>query len=257
MAQRIYNLSKWCWIPEGQSMPFPNTKRRQVVLEVNSQCEVDLFVMVWKSFRRDTQRHQDERAGRASRTVLPVKSAEGAVGERPGTETIFVAHCMPGRDTIDFFVDGSFELFAEGGPVYVYSNDSQQTELHVVAPEVFTRIANRRSRNPQLEIMMWQQRQNLERRFNQLAADTERRIMEASQGSKVRYAKPRDVRAPENRRVDGASPVRQAQSDSARRSDVREAGSDRSQGRDGEAVEVAERVSETTAKSRGKAKQTT
>lgn len=270
MNQRIYNLSKWCRVPEGTAMPFPSgRKQRNVVIEVNCPELVNFWVLQKVEDVRDNPELKlDAEAGRASRTRLP---GVGDENERlmmsddvpwagnediPETRGKFLCSCRAGRDTIDFAVDGPFWLVPDGGEAYVYSQDSLQHEVRILAPEVFTRIANRRTRNPEMEMMMWAQRQNLEARFAALAADTERRIKAASEGAKHKYAPERNIRPPLGRRLPDGATTREGLPESSARPDVRAEGQDRSESEDRRGVASEERVSSPPEKSRGKAKQT-
>lgn len=208
MNQRIYNLSKWARVGDGKGMPFPAAKRRNVVLEINTADPVSLYVFQNREdLASNPEKRNDYEAGRPSRISLPdmvdvdpllagVWDERKKDNELKDLVATFLCYCSPGRDTIDFAVDGPFWLVPDGGEIYVYSQDSQQHEVHIDAPEVFTRIANRKARNPQLELMMWAQRQNMEVRFAALAADAERRIIAAEEGAKAKYAPPRQSRSP-------------------------------------------------------------
>lgn len=258
MSQRIFNLSKWCYLPEGSTMPFPNRRRRNVVLEVNSEGTASLYVVQEKeAVDGNPEKLNDEEAGRPRRTILP-KAAMWGDEETPrasaGHVATFLCSVGRGRDTIDFAVDGAFDLLAVGGDVHIYSQDSLQHEVHVLDPLVFTRIANRRQRNPQLEMMMWQQRQNMERRLNALAEDAERRIVAAEKGARERYAKERDVRAADSRRVSGGTSTRQVVSPGGSGDDVRTERPDHRQGESGSGVAGQEGVSPASGQSRGKVK---
>lgn len=263
MNQRIYNLSKWARVPEGTAMPFPSPrKRRNVVLEVNCPQPVSLYILQHREDVADNpEKRRDFDAGRPSRTSLPGVEPEQLPDDimwkdRDGSLVAsFLCACGAGRDTIDFAVDGPFSIIADGGEVHVYSQDSQQVELHVPAPEIFTRIANRRARNPQFELMMWQQRQNMEQRFADLVAESERRIIAAQEGAKARYAPPRQLKSAIAGRY-GEEPDTEGQglSSSAYRDDVRARREDtaESAGRGGMAED--EDVSSPAPKPRGKAK---
>lgn len=103
----------------------------------------------------------------------------------------FLTALPAGLETVEFNAAGSFMVFAaEGsGAVHYQSADLEPTFVEVVDPVIFTRIANRRHRNPELEEMMYRAQLNMERRFAQLAAEQEaaleRRRMEIENGRPV------------------------------------------------------------------------
>lgn len=175
MNQRLHNLSKWRYLPEGQSIAYAKPKRRTVLLEVNCPDEVAFYILQDEAaVRENPERVADEAAGRP---VFPSKTdalPPGSVGIRDGL--VAFLGVAKGRDRFEFAVDGAFELFCEGGSAYVYTADGQDISTHVLAPVVFTRIANRRQRNPQLELMQYQMRVNQERMLKQLDEEGQRRI---------------------------------------------------------------------------------
>lgn len=267
MNQRIYNLSKWARVGDGKGMPFPAAKRRNVVLEINTADPVSLYVFQSREdLGSNPEKRNDDEAGRPSRTALPdmvdVDPLLGGLWEDRNKHNVpkdlvatFLCYCRPGRDTIDFAVDGPFWLVPDGGEIYVYSQDSQQHEVHIDAPEVFTRIANRKARNPQLELMMWAQRQNMEVRFAALAADAERRIVAAEEGAKARYAPPRQSRSPlAGRYGQSVGAEGEGEPEVPAGNDVRKERSDRAESEDRSRVSGKPDVPSGTKDPRGKAK---
>lgn len=79
----------------------------------------------------------------------------------------FLCTVGPGLETVEFNVAGTFKVYAEDGSgiVHYQSADLEPTFSEVVDPVIFTRIANRRHRNPELEEMMFRMNQNMERRY--------------------------------------------------------------------------------------------
>lgn len=105
-----------------------------------------------------------------------------------GDEERFLVTMQPGVDTVEFSATGTFRVYAEegSGAVLYQSADLEPTFSEVVDPVIFTKIANRRHRNPELEEMMFRMNQNLERRLAQQADEFEaallRRRMEEENG---------------------------------------------------------------------------
>lgn len=94
----------------------------------------------------------------------------------------------PGVEIVEFSAAGDFYVFAEkdAGMVKYQSADLEPTFSEVVDPVIFTKIANRRHRNPELEEMMYRMQENMERRLEQQAhefdAALQRRRQEEENG---------------------------------------------------------------------------
>ncbi|WCK71911.1 hypothetical protein G6L96_005445 [Agrobacterium tumefaciens] len=105
-----------------------------------------------------------------------------------GDQERFLVTMQPGVDTVEFSAAGEFRVYAEegSGAVLYQSADLEPTFSEIVDPVIFTKIANRRHRNPELEEMMFRMNQNLERRLEQQAHEFEaafqRRRMEEENG---------------------------------------------------------------------------
>jgi len=137
--QRMFNLAKWRTITEGEMIAFATERPRQVRLEVNSPDRVRLFVQ------------------------------EGT------NEPAFLAR-VEGRDTIEFSADGPFELTVTGGDCAFYTADGDDWSVAPVEDTTFTKIVERRMRNPELEYMMAMSHRNMEVRLEQQAIEMERRF---------------------------------------------------------------------------------
>lgn len=178
MSTRIFNLAKWEWLKEGNAIEFHNTRRRTVVLDVNAPEAVRLYVSQSQhDIETNPEKVSDDEAGRRG---------PSSDGDRTVT---FIGRVL-GRDRLEFAVDGAFQLFAEGGEFYWYTIDSQDVSTKVVAPVIFTKIANRRERNPHLEMIEFQMRQNQRRFEAQMGAEMERRLAAIGE----QYAQRRDTR---------------------------------------------------------------
>jgi hypothetical protein len=81
-----------------------------------------------------------------------------------------------GLETIEFSAAGKFAVFPQegAGEVHYQTAEGEPTFASVVDPVIFTKLAQRRHRNPELEEMMFRMQQNMERRFaaqaNEIAA---------------------------------------------------------------------------------------
>lgn len=197
MNQRLFNLTKWSFLEEGQAIVYHNPKRRTVILDVNCPDEVSFYVrMSTEDIEEDPARQDDVKHNRL----------------RPGADrdainpVVFLAVCK-GRDQLEFAVEGEFSLMVEGGNAYVYTQDSSDISFKEEAPLIFTRIANRRQRNPQQEWIEYKLRENQRRMFEQLAAESDRRI-QAIEAKYEQYLPDRDKGTPVINpvKVEGRSP---------------------------------------------------
>lgn len=105
------------------------------------------------------------------------------IGDDGGEE--FLCTIGPGLETVEFNVAGAFKVYAEkgSGVVHYQSADLEPTFHEIADPVIFTRIAQRRHRNPELEEMMYRMQANIERRLAAQADEMEalyaRRLQEA------------------------------------------------------------------------------
>lgn len=137
--QRMFNLSKWAELGEGQSIWFPSTRPRVVRMDVNAPGDARLYVV------------------------------------QEGGEPAFLARVV-GRDVLEFFVEGAFGLVTEGSTVNVYTIDGDNWAYEDPDPIVFTRVTERRPRNLELEYITMMMSQNVEKRLASQAREMERRF---------------------------------------------------------------------------------
>lgn len=137
--QKMFNLTKWRGIEEGEVITFADTRPRTVRLEVNAPTEVQLFIG----------------SGDADMDFLAL---------------------VKGRDVIEFSAEGAFSLTVDGGMCNIYTADGDDISVHAVDPVSFTRIVERRQRNPELEHMMMVMQINVEKRLAQQAEDFQLRL---------------------------------------------------------------------------------
>lgn len=136
--QRLFNLSKWAVLEEGKAISFKGSKPRLVRLEVNSPGEVFLYVS---------------------------QESDPTVDTDP--EVIFLAR-VEGRDTLEWHAaGGGFSLMVEGGSCNVYTVDGDDPSYRNLTPTIFTKIVERRPRNPEFERMAAMMQLNVERRLLQ------------------------------------------------------------------------------------------
>lgn len=252
MNQRMHNLSKWLFLDEGSALAFTNPRRRTVILEVNCPSETAFYVVErLDAVENNPERLDDIAAGRR-REAEEAKGALPAEGEAPDDRdgvVTFLALCK-GRDRLEFAVDGAFDLVAVGSGAYVYSVDGLQIASHVVAPVIFTRIANRRQRNPHLEMIEYQMRTNVERRMQQMAEESERRI-EALSRKLESYAPERNKGVSPSELGKARTPL---DTGGSRERSVSEGSEDAPEGGSGEGVPEGREGTAAGKKSRGSAK---
>lgn len=154
MTVKLHSLSRWLPLNQGEAIVFnksSGTGERRVRLHLNMARQTTFFV-------------------------------EDGDGARLLTTT------GPGLETIEFSAAGKVAVFAEDGAAEVHyqTSEYEPTHVRVVDPVIFTKIANRRHRNPELEEMMFRMNQNIERRLYQqsleLEAAFERRRKEEENG---------------------------------------------------------------------------
>lgn len=126
--QRLFNVTKWRRLCEGQTITFPNARPRVVRIEVNAPRAVGLYL-----FDADTG------------------------------EAVFLAR-VEARDTVEFTVGGNFSLVSDG-EVYLYTADGEVVHFESVDPVIFTRIVERRALNPEIVAIQRAMNINIERRL--------------------------------------------------------------------------------------------
>ncbi|KRA66676.1 hypothetical protein [Rhizobium sp. Root651] len=154
MVVKLNSLSRWSALDQKQAIVFDGSDiaERRVRIDFNLEAATSFFIV-----------------------------------DRDGVES-FLCALPAGQETIEFSAAGTFSVYAEAGSgaVHYISADLEPTFSEVVDPVIFTKIANRRHRNPELEEMMFRMNQNLERRLAQQADEFEsalaRRRLEEENG---------------------------------------------------------------------------
>lgn len=134
MVVRIHNVSKWAILRPGDMLELKGAEARKVRVELNSPAPTRLDLVI------------DDKA-----TFL----------------TVFEGH-----QVVEFTAPPESYLVATSeDEVWFFTNDGD--EVATARPEAvsFTKIANRRARNPELERMMFKMEQNMNRRLDALAAE--------------------------------------------------------------------------------------
>ena len=145
-----------------------------------------------------------EGTGAAERRIRIDFNLEGVtsffIGDLDGEN--FLCTIGPGLETVEFNVAGAFKVYAEkgSGAVHYQCSGQEPTSMEIPDPVIFTRIAQRRTRNPELEEMMHRMQLNVERRMaaqaDELAAVYERRERLLLETQNVRTVETNDARTP-------------------------------------------------------------
>lgn len=92
-----------------------------------------------------------------------------------GKASRFLTSVGPGLNTVEFSAAGRFQIMAEpdAGAVQYQTAEAEPTHSVVADPAIFTRLAQRRHRNPEMEEMMYRVQLNVERRLAKQASEIE------------------------------------------------------------------------------------
>lgn len=80
---------------------------------------------------------------------------------------------VDGYEVIEFYAEGTVRVGLEGADAWWMCAEVEPTHVEIIDPVIFTKIANRRHRNPELEEMMFRMQMNMERRLAQQAGEIE------------------------------------------------------------------------------------
>lgn len=134
--QRLFNINKWQLLENGKAVNFENPHPRRVRIDVNAPDRAKLFYV----------------------------DGEG--------EITFLA-VVDGRDRVEFGCYGEFGLTAEGGDIWFDTVDGEDFSFSIPDAVIITKIAQRRARNPEFEMMQFKMNQNLEIRMEQQRRELE------------------------------------------------------------------------------------
>lgn len=145
MVVRLHNLSKWRCMEPGKGLDFLGDAPRKVRVEFNTEqpTRIDLV-------------H----------------------GEDDDTQVTFLAVIM-GMETVEFVAPvGTYLAATSDGEVWYFTNEGDDiaTDREEVS---FTKVMNRRSRNPELERMMFKMEQNMNARMALMAEEVAAQVAAA------------------------------------------------------------------------------
>lgn len=136
MVVRIHNVSKWARLALGEVLELPGAERRKIRIEVNCPAP----------------------------TRLDLVEGEGRL--------VFLC-VVQGYEVVEFTASGLVHVVPTGDDdmFYFTVDGGEDGASELVDAVSFTKIATRRTRNPELERMMWKMQQNTERRFAEQEAE--------------------------------------------------------------------------------------
>lgn len=126
--QRLFNMDKWFLVEVGKSISFGNREPRRIRLDVNAPSFAQLYY----------------------------SDGDGRV--------TFLA-TVRGRDVVEFAAYGEFSITVSGCDCWMYTIDGEDLSFSIPDAVIFTRIVERRARNPELEMMQHMMNRNLELRM--------------------------------------------------------------------------------------------
>ena len=136
--QKIGDVNRWHHMPVGTAWQLPGEHPRTVRLNVNAPGRARFYLI---------DAHGEERF--------------------LGTSEM--------RAGLEFYVTGKAAITTPDEDVFIWSAEFEPTHFEVPDREIFTKIANRAARNPDLEYLMHLQQVNMERRLAAIQQDLEAR----------------------------------------------------------------------------------
>jgi hypothetical protein len=163
MTINLNSLDRWKVLPAGKAVLFdrPDAQRRA---RINFNC--------------------------AAQTVLHVEDANGPR---------LLTSVPPGLSTVQFSVKGAFAIMTDkgSGEVHYQTADIEPTSHQAVDEKVFTKLATRRQRNPELEAIMHQLTLNQQRMFEQQREEYEFRLAQMEKARNEQQIEENAPAAPE------------------------------------------------------------
>lgn len=148
---KLDSLERWSRLEKGSVLTLPGEAPRRVKLNVNSPGWAKLFIV----------------------------TDDG--------EPVFLA-CAERRDVVEFAAGGDIRITTEDDDVFIYTSENEPTFTIIENAEVFTQIANRAARNPDLEHIMFMAEQNMARRFAAMEQEINHKVTAAYDAGKQSVA---------------------------------------------------------------------
>lgn len=141
--QKLGDLSRWRVHNEKEAIFFSDHKVRTIRLDVRAAAAVHVYLHT---------------------------NADGVVVDE------FLTVLPSGLSAVEFLGNGCSLVLDSTGPVSYFSPEVEAIWHENVEDETFTTIANRRERNPEVELMEFLMNQNINNRMAQMDAEFERRL---------------------------------------------------------------------------------
>lgn len=168
--QRLKNLEMWKQLEPGKTIALVGLGGKRMI-HVNAPSKTALWYFVTE--------------------------ADG----QPKTPPRFLA-LVEGLDAIHFEVSGRIEITTDESSVMLYSTEFLAKSEKVLDPVIFTKIAERRARNPELEKIMHAMEKNLTRRAALQMAELERRLRADRDAEKQAQAVEKEKKKDDKSRTD-------------------------------------------------------
>ena len=141
MVIKIHNVTKWSELKPGEALTLRGQEGQPRKVRVELNC------------------------------VAPTR-----VDLVEGDGSVWFLGTVEGFEVVEFSTEAAEAQLVptSEGEVWFFTNDGDQIAVdRSMEAESFTKVMQRRVRNPQLEAIEWKMRQNMERRFAQQAAELE------------------------------------------------------------------------------------
>lgn len=152
--QRLHNITKWTHVQNGGAMNFEDERERRIRLDVNAAGKASLFYV----------------DGDGETTLLGL---------------------VEGRDVIEFQTHGgSFSIAVEDSDVWVFTIDGENVSFSIPDAQTFTKLVERRTRNPETEMMQYMMQRNFEKMVEQQRDELVRVLDQRDKALAAATAKP-------------------------------------------------------------------
>lgn len=136
MVVRVHNIGKWSVLKPGEALKLEGLQRRKIRIDLNCPAPSHVEVVEWDG----------------------PDPGEGATGT-------FVA-VVQGLETVEFYAGPNVRVLCTSeDDVWFHTNDGELIASEFDAKS-FTKLATRKARNPELELMMFKLEQNMMRRVD-------------------------------------------------------------------------------------------
>lgn len=153
----LKELTRWVEVTD-KGVRFPNEVPRKIRLEVLAEKEESLYI-------------------------------------KDGKDKPFYIGTFHGYDVVQFNVQSDCSLQATGAGVKVFTTEFQSEVIELPDAVSFTRLVQRRVRNPELEMIEHKMRQNMERRLRQVEKDVTLRVSQRMREENAKAERERFERA--------------------------------------------------------------